>query len=98
MRIAGFVAGGCGEFRRHIPGEGFAAGFEGCFGSVASWLQGFDYPAEDFAYTLSSPHAEKDISVRWVEFASPFKSPFPENNVVPGELYLPARLMAKCRA
>lgn len=67
-------------------------------GQTAQWLAAFDHPSQKFTYTLSAPQKQSAVSVHRVKFDSPFKSPFPENNVVPGELYLPGDAEGKVPA
>lgn len=68
---------------------------EGVSGQTAEWLKGFAHPQETFTYQVSDFKIERTIRIGLVEFASPFESPFAENNVVPGELYLPAKADGK---
>lgn len=58
-------------------------------GEVAEWLKGFDYEPQTFSYKVISSQAENSLIVYRISFPSPYESPFPENNVVPGELYVP---------
>jgi dienelactone hydrolase len=59
----------------------------------AEWLKAFVPPTAAFDAVLSDAPADDDVNWRLVRvtFPSPVVSPWPENNVVPGELYLPAR-------
>lgn len=63
---------------------------ESAKGEAAAWLKSFDVPPRQFDYTLQLLQNDDDrVSVYRLVFDSPVKSPFPENNVVPAELYLP---------
>ncbi len=55
----------------------------------AAWLKRFDHKPETFTYTVQLITVEDDLRLYRVTFPSPFTSPWPENNVVPCELYLP---------
>jgi len=63
--------------------------FQGATAQTTEWLQAFVHQPEKFTYTFAAPQTVRGISLHRVTFESPFKSPFPENNIVPGELYLP---------
>lgn len=58
-------------------------------GETAAWLKAFDHPVETFAYTTSTISEDETTRVVSVTYPSPMVTPFPENNVVPAELYLP---------
>jgi dienelactone hydrolase len=64
---------------------------KGATGQTTEWLAAFANEPETFKYEFSKPIGELGIKVYRVQFDSPFESPYPENNVVPGELYLPAK-------
>jgi len=68
---------------------------QGATGDTAQWLEAFSNSPQTFAYTITAPQPDRTISMSRVKFDSPFQSPFPENNVVPGELYLPQRTTGK---
>ena len=61
----------------------------GARGEMATWLKPFDLPPVKFEYTMQLIEEEDGVQVYRLVFPSPFKSPFPENNVVPAEFYLP---------
>ena len=56
---------------------------------MATWLKAFDVPPVKFEYTTQLIEEEDGVQVYRLVFPSPFKSPFPENNIVPAEFYLP---------
>lgn len=58
-------------------------------GQERQWLESFNVPSRPFDYTMQLLEEGDDVRVYRLVFASPFVSPFPENNVVPAELYLP---------
>lgn len=58
-------------------------------GDLATWLAPFDLPAMNFHYTLQLLEENDDTRVYRLEYPSPFHSPFPQNNVVPAEYYVP---------
>lgn len=58
-------------------------------GQERQWLESFNVSARPFEYTMQLLEDEDDLQVYRLVFASPFVSPFVENNVVPAELYLP---------
>jgi dienelactone hydrolase len=58
-------------------------------GQTAEWLKAFAHEPETFTYTVTRTAKENGLTVHHVKYPSPFQSPFPENNTVPGELYLP---------
>lgn len=55
----------------------------------ADWLKAFAYPTQHFDYTMQLIEDDDGVQVYRLVFDSPYKSPFPENNIVPAELYLP---------
>jgi dienelactone hydrolase len=67
-------------------------------GDQRRWLESFDVPAGPFDFTLQLIEEDDAIQVYRLVFNSPFTSPFPENNVVPAELYLPKDRTAKLPA
>jgi dienelactone hydrolase len=62
------------------------------------WLKAYKVGPHDFTYTTRMIEEGDDVDVYRLVFPSPFKSPFPENNVVPAELYLPKERSGKIRA
>lgn len=62
---------------------------DGATGDTALWLKAFDLPPRQFDYTLQQVEQTDWFTVYRLVFASPVKSPFPENNVVPAEIYVP---------
>ena len=71
---------------------------KGAAGQTAEWLKAFDVKAEKFSYTLQLVEQDEFVSVYRLVYDSPFKSPFPENNIVPAELYLPRKVTGKVPA
>jgi dienelactone hydrolase len=78
--------------------SGLPLRLDGATGDQRQWLQSFDVPAEPFDYTLQLIEDDGNLQVYRLVFNSPFVSPFPENNVVPAELYLPTQRQAKVPA
>lgn len=68
---------------------------DGATGEERAWLESFDVPQRSFNYTLQLIEDGDTIQVYRLVFDSPFTSPFPENNVVPAELYLPKQREGK---
>src|SRR5437868_5700786 len=60
----------------------------GAAGDLAEWLKPFDLPPALFAYTMQAISEDEQVRVYRLIYPSPFNSPFPENNVVPAELYV----------
>ena len=75
-----------------------AIDLRGATGKVAEWLKAFDVKPQRFEYTLELRDQDEYVSAYRVTFASPFVSPWPENNVVPAELYLPRNRKGKVRS
>ena len=71
---------------------------EGTAGEQRQWLESFDVPPRSFDYTIQLIEQEDQIEVFRLVFASPFVSPFPENNVVPAEFYVPRNPTGKVPA
>ena len=67
----------------------------GASGQERTWLQAFDVPAGTFDYTIDFRDREEGRDFCRAVFPSAFKSPWPQNNVVPCELYLPANASGK---
>ena len=69
----------------------------GATGDTLKWLRGFDPKPQRFEYTLQLIEDNPDDNVRLyrLTFPSPFSSPFPENNVVPCEYYVPKQAKGK---
>ncbi|HET6247051.1 MAG TPA: alpha/beta hydrolase family protein [Tepidisphaeraceae bacterium] len=89
--------------RPTAPVETFSAedqpiDLRGATGQTADWLKAFDIKAGKFNYTLQLTDQNAYVSVYRLVYDSPFKSPFPENNVVPAELYLPRNARGKVPA
>lgn len=70
----------------------------GASGRQREWLKAYEVGPHDFTYTTRMIEEGDDVDVYLLDFPSPFKSPFPENNVVPAELYLPKERSGKIRA
>lgn len=67
---------------------------DGVKGQLSDWLSAFaPKPDERFAYTIAPMPGvpETELRVLRVTFPSPIVTPYPENNTVPAELYLPAK-------
>lgn len=62
------------------------------------WLKAFEFKPETFSYTIREIAAEDDLTFYRTTFPSPFASRWPENNVVPCELYVPRHLNGKAHA
>jgi dienelactone hydrolase len=71
---------------------------KGATGELARRLKPFDVPPERFQYTLRLIEDADDFKIYRLTFPSPFRSPFPENNVVPAEFYVPKQAAAKVPA
>lgn len=61
----------------------------GAEGEQLDWLLRFDVPPREFEYTLQLVAEEERFRVYRLTFTSPFDTPWPENNTVPAELYVP---------
>lgn len=72
----------------------------GATGELACRLSAFDLKLQRFQYTLQIIDEGLDDNVRvWrLVFPSPFKSPFPENNIVPCEYYEPKHIEGQIEA
>jgi dienelactone hydrolase len=62
---------------------------DGVTGDRAKWLKAFETKPEKFSGTVQLIEEEEDLQFYRLVFPSPVTSPWPENNVVPCELYLP---------
>ncbi len=62
---------------------------KGATGQTAEWLNSFALKPQTFSYTVESGEEDSSVRMLQVVFPSPLLTPFPENNTVPGELYLP---------
>jgi len=58
-------------------------------GDLLDHLRRFDYPPQDFEYTIQLVAEEEQFRVYRVTYTSPFDTPWPENNTVPAEYYVP---------
>lgn len=56
---------------------------------AAKYLKAFDVEPQTFTYTLQLLRKEEDFDVYRLSYPSPADTPWPENNVVPAEYYLP---------
>ena len=70
----------------------------GTNGQTREWLAAFDVPAGTFDYTIELREHEEGRDLYRIVFPSAFNSPWPQNNVVPCELYLPAAASEKIPA
>jgi cephalosporin-C deacetylase-like acetyl esterase len=64
-------------------------------GKLAEWLKPFDRKPETFEYSIEPAGESELIRFYRLTFPSPFKSEWPENNIVYGELYLPRQVEGK---
>ena len=71
---------------------------DGASGNLAEWLKPFDRKPETFEYSLQLAWETELVRAYRLAFPSPFKSEWPENNVVYGELYLPRNTAGKVPA
>ena len=81
------------------PVEAFEAAdlpldLRGANGKLADLLRPFDTERRPFKYTTQLIAEEDSFRVYRVTFPSPFETPWPENNVVPAEYYLPREAAA----
>lgn len=60
-------------------------------------LEAFDAPAAQFAYTLQLAAEEESFRLYRLVFPSPFDTPWPQNNVVPAEFYVPRDASASAK-
>lgn len=70
----------------------------GATGDRARWLAAFDVKAGPFTYAVQLVDEDDAVRVYRVTYASPFKSPWAENNLVPAEFYVPAHGAGKVPA
>jgi dienelactone hydrolase len=64
---------------------------------LAALLRAFEPESPRFTYTLQLVAEEDTFRLYQVTFPSPLKTPWPENNVVPAELYVPSGASASKR-
>lgn len=64
----------------------------------AEWLKAFAPPPAKFKYTVELIAEEETLRLYRLTFPSPFVSPWPQNNIVPAELYLPKKVDGKIPA
>lgn len=83
---------------QHLTAQDHPIDLNGASGQIADWLKTFDVPPKRFDYTIQLRDEDNFIQVYRVTFTSPFVSPWPENNVVPAEFYLPKTATGKVRA
>jgi cephalosporin-C deacetylase-like acetyl esterase len=67
-------------------------------GKLAEWLKPFDRKPETFEYSLRLDSETDAVRFYRLQFPSPYKSEWPENNVVYGELYVPKNAPGKVPA
>lgn len=70
----------------------------GAAGRQAEWLKAFEQPPANFDYTMQLIEEDDGIQVYRLVFPSPFNSPFPQNNIVPAEYYVPKERNGKIPA
>jgi dienelactone hydrolase len=67
-------------------------------GRLAEFLEPFNRPVAHFDYTMQLVEDDDGIQVYRLHFPSPDVSPFPENNDVPAEYYVPRNATGKTPA
>jgi len=67
-------------------------------GKTLELLRAFDLAPRQFQYTLQLIEEQDGIKVYRLVFPSPYNSPFPVNNVVPAEYYLPEEIHGRIPA
>ncbi|MDB5171888.1 MAG: esterase [Phycisphaerales bacterium] len=70
----------------------------GAEGDVAAWLKAFAVEPRTFEYTVQLLDEDENVRVYRLTFPSPFESPWPQNNVVPAEFFVPKAPKGKMRA
>jgi dienelactone hydrolase len=70
----------------------------GATGDLAKWLKPFAVEPQKFSYTQQLLDEDENVRVYRLTFPSPFVSPWPMNNVVPAELYVPKSAKGKLPA
>lgn len=66
--------------------------------TAAKYLKTFEIEPQTFKYTLQLLRKEEDFDVYRLSYPSPADTPWPENNVVPAEYYLPTGAKADAKA
>ena len=64
---------------------------------TAKYLDGFDRPPARFKYTLQLVAEEETFRLYRLVFSSPVETPWPENNTVPAEYYVPRAASAAAK-
>jgi len=62
-----------------------------------AYLRGFEQPPGKFDYTIQLIEQEEEFRLYRLVFPSPVKTPWPENNVVPAEFYVPRSASASAK-
>jgi dienelactone hydrolase len=75
-----------------------ALDLRGARGEEAKWLKAFDVKPGQFTYSAQVVAEDDTVRELRLTYASPFKSAWPRNNVVPAEFYLPAHASGKLPA
>ena len=76
----------------------FSLNLHGASGKMLERLKAFDLPPKGFEYSTSLRDQDDALKFYRLDYPSPFVSPWPENNVVPCEYYVPAHPAGKMRA
>ena len=69
----------------------------GAQGELAELLEQYRHPPQRFSYTMELIDEQPLHRMYKLTYPSPFESPWPENNVVPAEFYLPRKATGKIR-
>ncbi|MDB5357946.1 MAG: hypothetical protein JWN24_4399 [Phycisphaerales bacterium] len=69
----------------------------GAQGDLAQWLKPFAVEPREFEYTTQLLDEDENVRIYRLTFPSPFKSDWPQNNVVPAEFYVPKGGKGKVR-
>jgi dienelactone hydrolase len=70
----------------------------GAQGELAELLEQYRHPPQRFSYTMELIDEQPLHRMYKLTYPSPFESPWPENNVVPAEFYLPRKATGKMPA
>ncbi len=62
---------------------------KGATGQTAEWLHFFAPEPQTFSYTVDEGEVDATVRMVRIVYPSPMRTPFPENDTIPGELYLP---------
>ena len=73
----------------HLTAEDLPLRRDGADARTAKLLDGFDHAGGAFRYKLQLVTEEESFRLYRLVFPSPFETPWPQNNVVPAEFYVP---------